>query len=204
MAKEGNITITNMVYVLGAAIVIVGALFKIQHWPFGSEILTIGMIVEAGVFTYSAFERVKGELDWSLVYPELSGGSSSGGKKESPEGILTKKLDALLKEANIDGALVKSLGENIKNLNATAASMDGSAGTANRYNDEMAKATSQMASINNLYKAQLDSAAKQAEINAESIENATKLKEQMESLASNLSSLNGVYGGMLSAMNKKS
>ena len=163
------------------------------------------MIVEAGVFTYSAFERVKGDLDWSLVYPELSGGSSSkGGKKESPEGILTKKLDALLKEANIDGALVKSLGENIKNLNATAASMDGSAGTANRYNDEMAKATSQMASINNLYKAQLDSAAKQAEINAESIENATKLKEQMESLASNLSSLNGVYGGMLSAMNKKS
>ena len=204
MAKEGNITITNMVYGLGAAIVIVGALFKIQHRPFGSEILTIGMIVEAGVFTYSAFEKVKGDLDWSLVYPELSGGSSKGGKKESPEGILTKKLDALLKEANIDGALVKSLGENIKNLNATAASMDGSAGTANRYNDEMAKATSQMASINNLYKAQLDSAAKQAEINAESIENATKLKEQMESLASNLSSLNGVYGGMLSAMNKKS
>jgi gliding motility-associated protein GldL len=82
--------------------------------------------------------------------------------------------------------------------------MDGSAGTTNRYNDEMAKATAQMESINNLYKAQLDSAAKQAEINAESIENATKLKEQMESLASNLSSLNGVYGGMLSAMNKKS
>jgi hypothetical protein len=50
----------------------------------------------------------------------------------------------------------------------------------------------------------MESAAKQAEINAESIENATKLKEQMESLASNLSSLNGVYGGMLSAMNKKS
>ena len=104
----------------------------------------------------------------------------------------------------IDGALVKSLGDNIKNLNATAASMDGSAGATNRYNDEMAKATAQMESINNLYKAQLDSAAKQAEINAESIENATKLKEQMESLASNLSSLNGVYGGMLSAMNKKS
>jgi gliding motility-associated protein GldL len=82
--------------------------------------------------------------------------------------------------------------------------MDGSAGATNRYNDEMAKATAQMESINNLYKAQLASAAKQAEINAESIENATKLKEQMESLASNLSSLNGVYGGMLSAMNKKS
>jgi len=66
----------------------------------------------------------------------------------------------------------------------------------------MAKAAAQMESINSLYKAQLESAARQAEINQESIENATKLKEQMESLASNLSSLNGVYGGMLSAMNK--
>ena len=55
MAQEGKITITNMVYGLGAAIVIVGALFKIQHWPYGSEILTLGMIVEAAVFTYSAF-----------------------------------------------------------------------------------------------------------------------------------------------------
>lgn len=204
MAKEGKITITNMVYGLGAAIVIVGALFKIQHWPYGSEILTIGMIVEALVFTYSAFERQKGDLDWSLVYPELSGGSSNmGGKKESPEGILTKKLDALLKEAKIDGALVKSLGENIKNLNATASSMDGSAGATNRYNEELSKAAAQMESINNLYKSQLESANRQAEINAESIENAIKLKEQMESLSSNLSSLNGVYGGMLSAMNNK-
>lgn len=205
MAQEGKITITNMVYGLGAAIVIVGALFKIQHWPYGSEILTLGMIVEAAVFTYSAFERQKGDLDWSLVYPELTGGSSSAkaGKKESAEGILTKKLDALLKEAQIDGALVKSLGENIKNLNATASSMDGSAGATNRYNEEMTKATAQMESINNLYKAQLESANKQAEINAESIENAVKLKEQMESLSSNLSSLNGVYGGMLSAMNNK-
>ncbi len=203
MAKEGNITITNMVYGLGAAIVIVGALFKIQHWPYGSEILTIGMVVEAGVFTYSAFERVFKEknYDWAKAYPEL--GDDDATPRE-PNAILTKKLDSLLKDAKIDGALVKSLGENIKNLNATASSMDGSAGTTNRYNDEVAKATSQMEAINNLYKAQLESAAKQAAINAESIENATKLKEQMESLASNLSSLNGVYGGMLSAMNKKS
>lgn len=205
MAKEGNITLTNMIYGLGAAIVIVGALFKIQHWPYASEILTIGMLVEAGVFTYSAFERMKVDFDWSLVYPELSGASSkSSGKKESPEGILTKKLDTLLKEAKIDGELVKSLGQNIKNLNETASSMDGSAGASQRYTDQMAKATEQMESINSIYKAQLESASRQAEINEANIENATKLKEQMESLASNLSSLNGVYGGMLSAMNKKS
>ena len=205
MAKECKITITNMVYGLGAAIVIVGALFKIQHWPYGSEILTIGMIVEALVFTYSAFERQKGDLDWSLVYPELTGGSAKVKKEKeaTPEGVLTKKLDSLLKEAKIDGALVKSLGDSIQNLNATAASMDGSVGASKSYNEQMAKATAQMESLNDLYSAQLESANRQSEINAESIENALKLKEQMESLASNLSSLNGVYGGMLTAMNNK-
>ena len=205
MAKESQITITNMVYGLGAAIVIVGALFKIQHWPYASPILTVGMIVEALVFTYSAFERQKGDLDWSLVYPELTGGSvkAKKGKEDTPEGVLAKKLDTLLKEAKIDGALVKSLGDSIQNLNATAASMDGSVGASKSYNEQMAKATAQMESLNDLYSAQLESANRQSEINAESIENALKLKEQMESLASNLSSLNGVYGGMLSAMNNK-
>ena len=70
-----------------------------------------------------------------------------------------------------------------------------------KYNEQISKATDQMKSLNDLYKSQLESAAQQAAINTESIENANKVKEQMESLASNLSSLNGVYGGMLSAMN---
>ena len=67
----------------------------------------------------------------------------------------------------------------------------------------MSVAATQMESLNSLYKVQLESSAKQAEANAAIADNATKLKEQMESLASNLSSLNGVYGGMLTAMNRK-
>ena len=203
MAQEGKITITNMVYGLGAAIVIVGALFKIQHWPFASLILTLGMIVEALVFTWSAFEKQTDELDWTVAYPELAGGASKAKTKETAEGGLTKKLDNLLKEAKIDGALVTSLGDSIRDLNSAAVGMGGSAGASQKYSDQMAEAAAQMESINSLYKAQLESATRQSEINKESIENATKLKEQMESLASNLSSLNGVYGGMLSAMNKK-
>jgi len=203
MAQEGKITITNMVYGLGAAIVIVGALFKIQHWPFASLILTLGMIVEALVFTWSAFEKQTDELDWTVAYPELAGGASKAKTKETAEGVLTKKLDNLLKEAKIEGALVTSLGDSIRDLNSAAVGMGGSAGASQKYSDQMAEAAAQMESINSLYKAQLESAGRQAEINQESIENATKLKEQMESLASNLSSLNGVYGGMLSAMNKK-
>ena len=74
-SKSGK-KLMNMVYGLGAAVVILGALFKIMHWPFGNEMLIIGLITEALVFTVSAFEPVDSELDWSLVYPELAGGQA--------------------------------------------------------------------------------------------------------------------------------
>ncbi|RCW90128.1 type IX secretion system motor protein PorL/GldL [Winogradskyella arenosi] len=212
MAKK-KLSTMNMVYGLGAAIVIVGALFKIQHWPYGSAILTLGMVVEALVFTISAFEKQGDDLDWSLVYPELAGGQSVGTKKsakaiEEPkdaEGMLSKKLDNLLKEAKIDGALMASLGDSIKNFEGAAKGISptvDSMASQKKYSEEMSLAAAQMESLNSLYKIQVESANRQAAINEEAVENATKLKEQMQSLASNLSSLNGVYGGMLSAMNK--
>ena len=209
MAQKGKLTLTNMIYGLGAAIVIVGALFKIQHWPFGSEILTIGMIVEALVFTYSAFEKQQEDLDWSLVYPELDGGQAKDRKKkETPEEVeaqLSKKLDNLLKEAKIDGELMASLGDSIKNFEGAAKNLNPtmeSMAATKKYGEELSLAAAQMESLNSLYKVQLESVNRQATINEEAAENATKLKEQMQSLASNLSSLNGVYGGMLSAMNR--
>ncbi len=209
MAKK-KLSTMNMVYGLGAAIVIIGALFKIQHWPYGGAILTIGMVVEALVFTISAFEKQGDDLDWSLVYPELAGGQSVGGKmiKEEPkdvEAILSKKLDGLLKEAKIDGALMASLGDSIKNFEGAAKGISptlDSMAAQKKYNEEISLAAAQMESLNSLYKVQMESVNRQSAINEESVENAAKLKEQMQSLASNLSSLNGVYGGMLSAMNK--
>ena len=208
MAFKINKKVMNMAYGLGAAVVIIGALMKIIHKDLGpltgSMLLTIGLVTEAAIFALSAFDAPEDELDWTIAYPELAGGKAKakGAKQETPEGVLTKKLDSLLKEAKIDGALVTSLGDSIRNLNSTASEMGGSQGASQKYSEEMAKAAAQMESINSLYKAQLESAGRQADINQESIENATKLKEQMQSLASNLSSLNGVYGGMLSAMNK--
>ncbi len=67
----------------------------------------------------------------------------------------------------------------------------------------MTLAAAQMESLNSLYKVQLQSASRNAQINEEVAENNLKLKEQMQSLTSNLSSLNNVYGGMLSAMSNK-
>jgi gliding motility-associated protein GldL len=99
-----------------------------------------------------------------------------------------------------------SLGESIKNFEDAAKNMAPTADSMNatkKYGEEMSLAAAQMESLNSLYKVQLESVNRQATINEEAVENATKLKEQMQSLASNLSSLNGVYGGMLSAMSKK-
>jgi gliding motility-associated protein GldL len=63
----------SKLYGLGASVVIVGALFKIQHWPLAGTMLTIGLLTEAVIFFFSAFEPLHEEIDWSLVYPELAG-----------------------------------------------------------------------------------------------------------------------------------
>ena len=205
-SKTGK-KLMNMVYGLGAAVVIVGALFKIMHWPFGNEMLIIGLLTEAAVFVVSAFESVEEDLDWSLVYPELAGGQGKG-KKEKPqdaEGLLSKKLDEMLKGAKIDSELMSSLGDSIRNFEGAAKGMAPTAeamSSTKKYSEEMALAAAQMESLNSLYKVQVESSSRQAEINEQVTANAGKLKEQMESLATNLSSLNGVYGGMLSAMSK--
>jgi gliding motility-associated protein GldL len=202
--------VMNFTYGMGAAVVIVGALFKIQHWPGASALLITGLLTEAFIFALSAFEAPDVELDWSIVYPELAGGQAKEKtKKEDPkdaQGLLSQKLDTMLKEAKIDGELMASLGNSIKNFEGAAKSIsptvDAMAGQK-KYAEEMTKAAAQMESLNGLYQIQLQSAERNAQINNEVAENNLKLKDQMQSLTSNLSTLNNVYGGMLSAMNNK-
>lgn len=209
--SRNNKKIMNMVYGLGASVVILGALFKIMHWPFGNEMLIIGLIVESIVFAVSAFEPVDDDVDWSLVYPELAGGPASQRDRaalveetKETESLLSKKLDDMLREAKIDANLMSSLGESIKNFEGAAKgiapTVDAMA-SQRKYSEELTMAAAQMETLNNLYKVQVESTTRQAEINQEVAENAGRLNEQMGSLAANLSSLNGVYGGMLTAMN---
>jgi gliding motility-associated protein GldL len=200
----------NFAYGMGAAVVIIGALFKLMHWPGASLMLIIGLGTEALIFGLSAFDPVDKELDWSLVYPELAGGEAKErGKKEDPkeaQGLLSQKLDAMLKEAKIDGALMESLGNSIKNFEGAAKAISptvDSVASTKKYAEEMTKAASQLETLNGLYQVQLQSAERNAKINDEVAENNLKLKDQMQSLTSNLSTLNNVYGGMLSAMSNK-
>tara|TARA_B100001939_G_scaffold169908_2_gene146579 strand:+ start:1311 stop:1859 length:549 start_codon:yes stop_codon:yes gene_type:complete len=174
--------VSNAIYGFGAAIVIIGALMKITHfspdfWPSAANtMLTIGLVVEALIFAYSAVDpdMVKEEYQWEKVYPELADGqsSSNSSKVQSPQGMLSKKLDAMLEEAKLDKELISSLSRSIKDFESSA------------------KAGSQ-------------SAEKLAKINNEFVDNASQLNKQMASLSSNLETLNSVYGGVLNAMNRK-
>ncbi len=79
--------------------------------------LTIGLVVEALVFAISAFEPVDEDLDWTKVYPELG---DADGEATGANGMLSQKLDTILREAEVDGALITSLGESIKNFQGAA------------------------------------------------------------------------------------
>ncbi|MGV9003226.1 type IX secretion system motor protein PorL/GldL [Flavobacterium sp.] len=206
--------VMNFAYGMGAAVVIVGALFKIAHFELGpltgTVMLTIGLLTEAAIFALSAFEDPAKEIDWSLVYPELAGGEAKARiKKEEPkdaQGLLSQKLDTMLKEAKIDGELMASLGNSIKNFEGAAKAISptvDSVASTKKYAEEMTRAAEQLQTLNGLYQVQVQSAEKNAKINEEVAENNLKLKDQMQSLTSNLSSLNNVYGGMLTAMSNR-
>ena len=69
---EGWKNFMAKLYGWGASAVIVGALFKLMHWPGAGPMLVIGMGTEAVIFFFSAFEPVHEEYDWKLVFPELA------------------------------------------------------------------------------------------------------------------------------------
>ena len=69
LSKAGGQRFFHVFYSLGAAIVLVGALAKINHWQYGTELLTIGMLTEVFVFLISAFDKPSKEYQWEQVFP---------------------------------------------------------------------------------------------------------------------------------------
>lgn len=119
-------------YGWGASVVILGALFKINHYPGADIMLIIGLGCEAAIFFFSAFEPLHIEYDWSLVYPELAGMEDldsktvTGGKAKT----LSQELDKMLEEAKIGPALIQSLGDGMRNLGENANKLSGVADAA--------------------------------------------------------------------------
>ena len=113
-------------YGWGASIVIIGALFKIQHWKFAGLFLTMGLCTEAIIFFFSAFEPLHEELDWTLVYPELAGMSEQDEMDEMKQlntgdsGRPLEKIEDLIGETNISEATLKGIGAGLEKLNVAA------------------------------------------------------------------------------------
>ena len=124
-------------YGWGAAVVIMGALFKILHWPGANIMLMAGMFTESVIFFFSAFEPLHVEYNWALVYPELATGmdidldeeekKSRRDKKQLKTDALTptQALDKMLDEAKIGPELMESLASGMRNLSDNAHKLAG-------------------------------------------------------------------------------
>lgn len=187
-------TIMGFIYGVGAAVVIVGALFKITHWPGADIMLIIGLFTEAAIFMVSAFEPVHMDLDWTLVYPELAGMESEHGKKDKKAkgGSVSQQLDHMLEEAKVTPELISSLGNNLKSLGDNVASMTdlSQAATAtNAYTENVQKATQTINSVNDSYLRAVEAMNGMASASS----NTSEYARQMDMITKNLASLNQVY-----------
>ena len=201
-------TFMGYLYGWGAAVVIIGALFKIMHWPGANIMLIAGMGTETVIFFLSAFEPPHKEWDWSLVYPELAGMieettllDENGNPIEAPvnQDPLSAKLDKMLEEANISSELIDRLGQGMRNLADTANSMnnmagvtaatdkfvsnlDGVAGQAGKLLESMQGAPEAISTLSSIYRE-----------TAESLGGETNYVDEMKKMSASLSSINAMY-----------
>jgi len=133
-------TIMPKVYGIGAAVVIVGALFKILHLTGADAMLMIGLLTEAAIFFLSAFEPPHAEPDWSKVYPELAEDyeapvTPTRVSNRAGGASLTQQLDASLEKAKIGPELLESLGKGLNNMAESAKKMSNLSDAAVATND---------------------------------------------------------------------
>jgi gliding motility-associated protein GldL len=117
-------------YGYGASVVIIGALFKIQHWPMASLLITLGLTTEAIIFFFSAFEPLHEEVDWTLVYPELAGITDDDEMENYKESITSsrgnvvlEKFENLFEQTSLSPEIIERLGEGFSKLNNTASKL---------------------------------------------------------------------------------
>ena len=184
-------------YGFGAAVVIVGALFKIMHWPFAGPMLVVGLSTEALIFIFSAFEPIHEDPNWELVYPELALGHSdeldhSNLPAGKSKGGITDQLDKMLEEAKIDSQLLERLGDGMRSLGENAAqlkSVSSAAAATDSYVSSLQAASDKVSNLSEAYErasvsiSGLTSEAKEGE----------SFGEQMQKVSKNLAALNNVY-----------
>ena len=223
--KKGKV-LMGYIYGFGAAIVMVGALFKLTHWLPGSAaniMLAIGLGTEAFIFIMSSFEPPHMDPDWSLVYPELANHEESNGTVERKHSNRshnsthsTGQLEEMFAKANINEQVLEKLGAGINKLSENAAQMaeiSNAVAATNDYAKAMKKATETVGALevqlqstmivtetNNKLNKTMSEYIEKVNASATSTE---ALNHQIADLSKRMTALNTVYGNMLSAMNVK-
>jgi len=179
----------------GASIVIVGALFKIMHWPGASVALIAGLGTEALLFILFGLDIPHEEVDWTLAYPELAGmGHTEIQHEEDEQDALpvTAQLDNLLADAKIGPELIESLGSGMRNLTDTASKIGditNATVATNEYVDSVKTASKNVTQLSETYSKAADSMANLAESN----ETGASIGESLVKVSKNLSALNATY-----------
>ena len=197
-------TIMKFVYGWGGAIVIIGAMFKIQHWPGATVMLIGGLGIEACIFILSAFEPLHEDPNWELVYPELALGHSDALDHEHEEhapqishskannSSVTEHLDKMLEEAHIDSELLTRLGDGMRALGENAAQLQGvssAAAATDSYVSSLQAASNKVSNLSEAYERASVSISGMTSSTAEG----ESFGEQMQKVSKNLAALNNVY-----------
>ncbi len=195
----------GFIYGWGAAVVMVGALFKIQHLPGAGMMLTVGLLTEAFIFFLSAFEPPHEEVDWSLVYPELAGVEENLNISDKKAAITSKKsalekFDAMIENAEITPELFEKLGFGLKNLNTTAEKLhdvsDATVAT-NNYVANFEKASEKVASFADAY----GSSAEKLNVQADKL--ASTYEKSANVVGTSGDALAVTYNKLIENMNKE-
>jgi gliding motility-associated protein GldL len=193
-------SIMPKIYGIGAAVVIIGAMFKILHWEGANEMLMIGLSTEAIIFFLSAFEPQHSELDWSKVYPELSEDFDGPAKpvpvRDAKGGAAgatpTQQLDTMLEKAKIGPELIESLGKGLTNMADSAkqmASLSSAAVATNEYANNVKGASKSLLEMNKSYDVTMKAMAEMADASRD----AKEYHAQVQNVTKNLTALNTVY-----------
>ena len=212
--SKGYKTFMAYLYGWGAAVVIVGALFKIMHWPGANIMLILGMGVEGVIFFLSAFEPPHKEWDWSLVYPELAGmideAALNGDVELDEDGNpieklpvsadpLTAKLDKMLEDAHISPELIDRLGQGMQNLAESANSMNNMANVTaatDKFVSNLDGVASQAGRLLESMQGAPEAISTLSTIyqeTAQSLNGEVSYVEEMKKMSASLSSINAMY-----------
>ncbi len=184
LKSRTGVLVLNFIYGAAAAVVIVGALFKILHWNGANEMLIIGMFTEAFVFIISAFDPPADDYAWEKVYPQLEDPNAVAA--ELPDTSWTQSLSQL------DGSVFGDLSHTLSGLNDNVGKLSvvaDAAGATNDYAEKIRTASGKIDSLNQSYSVAVESMSGFANAATD----ARAYHTQVQEITRNLSSLNSIY-----------